>query len=534
MEINDYEEASLPKTHKEVKVAWSESLMKTRIKTITLIKNLAKETIGNETSQAIIRIFETKYLSLKIFWLLCLLGCGSLCFYLVAQTFLLYFSYSVYTNRTIVNEIPSVFPKITVCNSMPAITEYAFDLIKEINDVNYPDTSIFNQTQMDELSFREAGWLFWDIWKIFMGKINSVTFSDFERNKLVHSLDDTLWSCTFYGQPCPPSDFTWHWNPFYGNCYVFNSRLNESGDAVGFKNSSLSDNQFGLILSIYVGYNDKLNLFNAGWNNLFSFTNSYGLNVMIENNTYLSAGNTNSIALNGGTLNFISMKREFSSKLPKPYSNCDIDNSNPGKIDSYYYNLISQSPYQYSQELCVVQCMQQQAIKLCNCSIPIYLDIYNVSCTNEGESNCAMKLPYDGEFSSIIPDCIPKCPLECNSTDISYTMTSQSISGVGFIKLIEENPTFLSDFNSTQLTVESTSNKFVQLYAYYDSLKYASSTDSPSMDIVMLLGNIGGTLGLFLGVSLLSVCEFVHVMIESCLIVKHRFRTKKQLSTIKK
>ena len=40
------------------------------IKTKIIIKNLTKETIGNETSQAIIRIFDTKYLSLKIFWLI--------------------------------------------------------------------------------------------------------------------------------------------------------------------------------------------------------------------------------------------------------------------------------------------------------------------------------------------------------------------------------------------------------------------------------------------------------------------------------
>jgi hypothetical protein len=67
MEINDNEEASLPKTHqevqvalpkthKEVQVASPESLIRPRLKSRTLIKNLVKETIGNETSQAIIRI----------------------------------------------------------------------------------------------------------------------------------------------------------------------------------------------------------------------------------------------------------------------------------------------------------------------------------------------------------------------------------------------------------------------------------------------------------------------------------------------
>ena len=104
------------------------------IKTRTLIKNLTKETIGNGAAQAVIRIFDTKYLGLKIFWLICLLGCVSLCGYLVAQTFIIYLSYPVYTTTTLVNEVPTVFPKITICNSNIPTTEYAFEMIKEINE----------------------------------------------------------------------------------------------------------------------------------------------------------------------------------------------------------------------------------------------------------------------------------------------------------------------------------------------------------------------------------------------------------------
>ena len=60
--------------------------------------------------------------------------------------------------------------------------------------------------------------------------------------------------------------------------------------------------------------------------------------------------------------------------------------------------------------------------------------------------------------------------------------------------------------------------KFIQLFVYYDSFKYAYSTDTPSMDIVMLLGNIGGTLGLFLGVSVLTAVEFIEIIIQAILI----------------
>ena len=38
------------------------------------------------------------------------------------------------------------------------------------------------------------------------------------------------------------------------------------------------------------------------------------------------------------------------------------------------------------------------------------------------------------------------------------------------------------------------------------------------MDIAALLGNIGGNLGLFLGMSMLSVCEIIEILIEIFLI----------------
>ena len=81
----------------------------------TSIKQLIKDTIGNETAQALIRMFETKNKGLKVFWSLCLLLCGTLCGYLLLQALMTYLSYPVYTTNIIVQEIPTKFPKITFC-----------------------------------------------------------------------------------------------------------------------------------------------------------------------------------------------------------------------------------------------------------------------------------------------------------------------------------------------------------------------------------------------------------------------------------
>jgi hypothetical protein len=501
-------------------------------KTRILVKNLTKETIGNETAQALIRIFDTKYTIIKVFWILCLLGCVSLCGYLVAETFLTYLSNSVYTTTTIVHEVPTLFPKVTICNSMFGTTEYAYELVREINDRVSPNISIFNKNQISKLAYNDAFSLFWKVINLFQTRINSATFSNIERQKLVHSFDDVLLLCLFNGQPCTINDFIWKWDPLYGNCYSFNTGFNSSGSRINYKESLLPGAVFGLQLTVYVGYNDKLNLFNNGYFSWIPFSHSYGLNVLIENNTYLSYDKQSSIALNGGTINFMSLHRRFSSKLTKPYSNCDIDNTNPGHYDSPFYDLIVNSPYQYSQQLCFTQCIQQQVIQLCNCSIPIYLSLYNVSCQNEAEALCAVWSPYNGKLSASVFNCIPKCPLECNTSEITFELTTQTFSGFGYALVVNQTPSFLSDFNSAPITETEASNKFVQLILYYDSLTFTSSTDTPSMDIVAFLGNIGGTLGLFLGISLLSVCETLHVIIESGFLLKYRLQNKNKTSRI--
>ena len=80
--------------------------------------------------------------------------------------------------------------------------------------------------------------------------------------------------------------------------------------------------------------------------------------------------------------------------------------------------------------------------------------------------------------------------------------------------MIKNNPNLASDFVTRPITKETAKNSFVYVYFYYNSNSLRLSTDSPNMDIVSLLANIGGTLGLFIGISLIQICELVDVLIE--------------------
>jgi hypothetical protein len=109
---------------------------------------------------------------------------------------------------------------------------------------------------------------------------------------------------------------------------------------------------------------------------------------------------------------------------------------------------------------------------------------------------------------------LPKCPLECNSTQITATTTSYELLGNGYFDYIKGNMNLSSDFISTSITNETVRKSMVRIFVNYDSLSYTQSEEAPQIDIISLIANIGGNLGLFLGVSLFSVWEIVITLLE--------------------
>ena len=88
------------------------------------------------------------------------------------------------------------------------------------------------------------------------------------------------------------------------------------------------------------------------------------------------------------------MDREFKTMLPKPYSNCEIDSNTPKYIHGMeFYNLIANSTYEYTQQLCISQCIQKHYIEKYNCTLDFLLSLYHKSqCSSDLESI------FDGNF----------------------------------------------------------------------------------------------------------------------------------------
>jgi len=214
---------------------------------------------------------------------------------------------------------------------------------------------------------------------------------------------------------------------------------------------------------------------------------------------------------------YIALKRELKSMLPKPYSDCIIDRGKDSEHDSYLYNLIKNSPYDYTQKFCFQQCLQNLLIEKCKCHLSNLESLINADiCITSGQVKCAVStyLSIYGRNNYPEKNCLPHCPLECNSTQISSTTTSFELLGEVYEKFIRNNQNLSSDFLNTSITNEMIKRSVVRVYVYYDSLSYTQSEKAPQIDIISLIANIGGNLGLFLGVSLFSVWEVVITLLE--------------------
>ena len=475
----------------------------------TKVETYLDENLKNEMFKGLLTLLYTPHLVNKLFWAINLLVSYALISYLTFMAIHTYLEYGVHTTERTVFETPAVFPKVTVCNTNPFQTEYAVDFLREINDQVAPHTDMFNRTQLNAMNYTQKHTYLTSIYAAASAKMMSTLVTDDERKKLGHRLDDILMLCLFNGETCTPADFIWTFDPNYGNCYVFNSGFNASGDRVGLKQLTMGGLVFGLILQFYVGFNENLTMLNA--------LSSKGAILRVENGSYLTDESLNDgIFVASGQFVDIIVNRHFEFMLPKPYSDCDLDNDNVESNKHTEYelvNLIAESQYEYKRDTCFMLCIQKKLIAYCNCTYPLYLSLFDAPQCQVND--CFRRVMANFFTHDYIQDnCVPLCPLECNRTELTFTFDQIKLLGEIYVDYIRENGNLSSDFVSGQIDDIAGQNSVSVVRVFYYSLSYMLTEEAAEMDIVALLATIGGNLGLFVGINLLSVCELVSCFIE--------------------
>ena len=195
----------------------------------------------NTTAHAIPHVIESSNWFLKIMWLIFFLVGFAYCLYLLIQSFVQYFNYSVSVSIQRIQETPIVFPAITICNLNP-FNDNAYKYFKRNNLSNsdcFSDDYVINgslfQTCFDTNDTSQNFINFIESAKRLVASESKLDIK--ERFSLGYGLDsDMLISCSFNGLTCDEKNFTRSWNNEYGICYTINSDNHLISSITGNKN----------------------------------------------------------------------------------------------------------------------------------------------------------------------------------------------------------------------------------------------------------------------------------------------------------
>ena len=175
-------------------------------------------------------------------------------------------------------------------------------------------------------------------------------------------------------------------------------------------------------------------------------------------------------------------KESTEMKLPEPYNRCkkaSVDEPN-------------------HRRNCVDACIYKEVAAKYNCTFP--LSLFHIPglerCINSGIFG---NFPYLGEFSDV---CLRKCPLE------SCLYEKLSLKTLPVPKVLNERTCNYSDTcNWSDLTF---------IFSTFSSLNISQI---PKTDPFTFMNNIGGGLGLFMGIALPNVIEFIQFISEIIVIL---------------
>lgn len=112
------------------------------------------------------------------------------------------------------------------------------------------------------------------------------------------------------------------------------------------------------------------------------------------------------------------------------------------------------------------------------------------------------------------------CPIECEYYGYSMAVSSDQYPTRNYAKLMMATKLDqLKELLQTEnVTYEMIKNNFASVYIKFENLAVTEKIEQQAVTFVNLISNIGGTVGLFIGISVLSVMEFFEFGILTSLI----------------
>jgi len=280
-------------------------------------------------------------------------------------------------------------------------------------------------------------------------------------------------------------------------CFRYNS-----GNSI--QNSTISGYKFGLKLGIKLDIPDG-----------YDFTEVV---VFIHNQSLppIDALSSNGYFLMPGSLNFFELDRVFYKKLAAPYSNC-LKNVNSFQLNKTLIDFLHRvNKRAYTQNDCLYHCSRLFVLEKSQCGCNSSLNDFSKNCIRlsymlETETQkCVSEYLRNFRKKDHYEKCSQYCPLECDSMNYLINKYTEQLPISGSVSKKTQIDYYLADFNS----YEEIKKHYLEIFIYYNDLKYTLISEEPKTETFNFASNIGGILGLFLGISFLSFIEIFEFLFE--------------------
>ena len=409
----------------------------------TKFQEILKKSVMSNAGYAVERFArKTNFMFVRLMWLLSLILTSGVCFYLISKTVTNYLNYEVVTKINVVNEEPSIFPTLTLCNIDPFESNYSDNELNSLIGMNNSKLKVKRNLNY----YRHY----------YMSNLH-----DKLKNNTIRRSRLEIINCfvNFVTQCDSEINYVNYYDFFYGNCLQYNS--NETIKI--YKRGKL----MGISLQLYVESSTK-----RAW------MNSAGIHLFIHNKSERISLFQGIDAPVGKATNIV-INRLVTNKLERPYSEC-VEDLN----DSIYYAKIKQAGYVYRRSDCLDLCFSEYAFKTCGCYEGSTNQFFpDPICKTVNQTKCLGDLLVT--FNSFYyTEC--NCPLECHSISYMTTTSSADFPTSPYIDVA-------SSVLNMSLQPEEWKKRLLQLNIYYEDLRYTVIDEVKKLELVDLVSNCGGT-----------------------------------------
>lgn len=462
------------------------------------IKRLICETLEASTSHGIPNIVRNKILSIKILWLFCFTASTGYCVYNISKSFIDYFSFTSVTKVSYERLNNIEFPTVTICNKNPFfVRKPNMKNSLENNLKNYSKIffqEILNSSESTLESFLKFSYL---------NSYETLKYKPF-LSLVSFNIDVMLINCRFNNSKCTKNDFEENFVSGIGNCYKFNSGKNAAKNNSKILRTTIPGQKNGLMLELFTGYlSEEYDPIRTG-----------GIQIFIHNSSNIPFVEFDSISLSTGRETDIWLSQQQISKLASPYSNCVDDVFSFDSYDSYLYRKCIRLFNRYQQKTCLLLCFHEYVRQECGCySSDAFNTSINQAC-NFSLNSCVFDAYARFHQTDQSTKCSDYCPIECHSVNYNFKTFQADFPSPFYGKVLIEDNKLKPNLARNLTSFQNVKDTVLAVNVFYDDLSLNVIKEYPAKTIEQLVAEIGGFLGLCVGISLLSIVEIFEIILK--------------------